>query len=150
MVRTTSGKGGTSPASFGVIPVSVLQNGEIPGGLAASAINVQSGKPGPKDMANAAKLRRLTASIALIDPVVVENPQNDNEISIDDLLDRARAYFVAEENQPDEVVQIPIRKLAALMDRGGWSLVGGDFMEFEGNPAAFPFLRFDQSLTHFR
>jgi hypothetical protein len=53
--------------------------------------------------------------------------------SIADLLHRARQYFVAEEEQPDDVVQIPFEKLAALMARGRWSFVGGDFMEFEGN-----------------
>jgi hypothetical protein len=31
------------------------------------------------------------------------------------------------------VVKIPFDKLAALLARGGWSIVGGDFMEFEGN-----------------
>jgi hypothetical protein len=53
--------------------------------------------------------------------------------SIGDLMDRAREYFVDEEDQPDEVVQIPFDKLAALMSRGGWSFVGGLFEEFEGN-----------------
>jgi hypothetical protein len=53
--------------------------------------------------------------------------------SIDDLMDRAREYFVDGENQPEEVVQIPFKKLAALMARGGWSFVGGGFLEFEGN-----------------
>jgi hypothetical protein len=53
--------------------------------------------------------------------------------SIDDLINRARAFFVAEQHEPEEVVQIPFDKLAALMAHGGWSFVGGDFMEFEGN-----------------
>jgi hypothetical protein len=57
----------------------------------------------------------------------------DSEIqSIDNLKDRVQEYFVAEEKQPDEVVQIPFEKLAVLL-RGGWSFVGGDFVEFQGN-----------------
>jgi hypothetical protein len=58
----------------------------------------------------------------------------DPEIeSLDELMDRVRQYFVDEEDQPDEVVQIPFDKLAVLMSRGSWSFVGGGFMEFEGN-----------------
>jgi hypothetical protein len=58
----------------------------------------------------------------------------DSEIrSIDDLMDRVRDFFVTENGEPEEVVQIPFEKLAALMARGAWSFVGGSFMEFEGN-----------------
>lgn len=58
----------------------------------------------------------------------------DSEIqSIDALTDRVREFFVAENGQPEEVVQIPFDKLTALMTQGSWSFVGGSFMEFEGN-----------------
>ncbi len=58
----------------------------------------------------------------------------DSEIrSIDDLMERVRDFFVAENGHPEEVVQIPFEKLAALMARGAWSFAGGTFMEFEGN-----------------
>ena len=44
-----------------------------------------------------------------------------------------RENYVGDPEQPDEVVELPFVKLAALMDRGGWSFVGASFMEFEGN-----------------
>jgi hypothetical protein len=53
--------------------------------------------------------------------------------SVDDLMDRAWQFFVSENDHPEEVVQVPFDKLAALMACGGWSFVGGSFMEFEGN-----------------
>jgi hypothetical protein len=53
--------------------------------------------------------------------------------SIGDLMHRAREFIVDGGGYPDELVQIPFDKLAELMTRGGWSFVGGSFMEFEGN-----------------
>jgi hypothetical protein len=58
----------------------------------------------------------------------------DSEIqSIEDLANRIRAYCVGECNQPEDVVQIPIKKLLLLMTRTGYSFVGGSLIEFEGN-----------------
>ncbi|AWM37556.1 hypothetical protein GobsT_44570 [Gemmata obscuriglobus] len=53
--------------------------------------------------------------------------------SIDDLVTVAREYFVAQGQQPEWLVRIPFDKLAVLMDRGGWSFLGGVFGEFVGN-----------------
>jgi hypothetical protein len=50
-----------------------------------------------------------------------------------DLSDRVREFLVGELDWPDETVRIPFDKLAALMKGGGWSFVGGDVLEFEGN-----------------
>jgi hypothetical protein len=54
-------------------------------------------------------------------------------VSLDDLINRARDFFVVENDYPEELVQIPFDKLAALMAHGGWSFAGGNLMEFEGN-----------------
>jgi hypothetical protein len=53
--------------------------------------------------------------------------------SVADLAAVVRENYMGDPDQPDEVVELPFVKLAALMDRGGWSFVGGDFLEFEGN-----------------
>jgi hypothetical protein len=34
---------------------------------------------------------------------------------------------------PDDAVRIPIEKLRALIDAGGWTFVAGEFTEFEGH-----------------
>jgi hypothetical protein len=53
--------------------------------------------------------------------------------SLADLASVVRENYLGDPDQPDEVVELPFVKLAALIDCGGWSFVGGDFMEFEGN-----------------
>jgi hypothetical protein len=66
-------------------------------------------------------------------PADLSRDCDQNIRSLADLMTRAREFIVEEGGYPDELVQIPFDKLAVLMDRGGWSFVGGDFMEFEGN-----------------
>jgi hypothetical protein len=53
--------------------------------------------------------------------------------SVADLATVVRDNYMGDADQPDEVVELPFVKLAALMDRGGWSIVGGYYMDFEGN-----------------
>jgi hypothetical protein len=50
-----------------------------------------------------------------------------------DLAAYVRENYLGDPEQPDEVVELPFVKLAALMDGGGWSFVGAHFMEYEGN-----------------
>lgn len=53
--------------------------------------------------------------------------------SIGDLAAIARENFVDGAQEPEWLVRIPFDKLAALVDCGGWSFMGGVFNEFEGH-----------------
>lgn len=59
--------------------------------------------------------------------------RDEDILTLDDLEERVCATLVNEWDLPREAVQIPLRRLAELMQREGYRFVGGSFLEFEGN-----------------
>ncbi|MGI5182590.1 hypothetical protein ACQEVZ_40685 [Dactylosporangium sp. CA-152071] len=65
-------------------------------------------------------------------PYSGDEPDPEDIATIEELEARAREA-VDEWDVPDDVVRVPIEKLRAVIDGGGWTFVAGEFSEFEGH-----------------
>jgi hypothetical protein len=59
-------------------------------------------------------------------------PDPEDMATIDEHAEQARES-VNEWDVPDDAVRVPIEKLRAIIDAGGWTFVAGRFYEFEGH-----------------
>jgi hypothetical protein len=82
------------------------------------------------EKADAELMRRVTEGEWM--PYTGAEPDPDDLATIEELEQRARES-IAEWDVPDDAVRVPIAKLRAIVEAGGWTFVAGDFAEFEGH-----------------
>ena len=83
------------------------------------------------DEMNAELMRRITEG-EWMPYTGAEEPHPDDITTIEELRERAWES-ISGWDVPEDAVAIPIAKLRAFVDAGGWTFVAGDFVEFEGH-----------------